>query len=214
MLVRGFTLPDGEISNLAALRRSLEGYAEIITPWAAATANFMLADVARRDARMWKQNGVDLGRAVRLELSQGQTGIIHRMLMEEQVALIKSLPLEASTRVHKLATQALASGRRSSEIRKDILRTQEVTEARARMIARTEVSRAASNFTQARAQYAGSEGYIWRTVEDADVRPTHHALNGKFIRWDTPPKTDKGLAPYHAGCGPNCRCFAEPVFPN
>ncbi|MDR8377773.1 phage head morphogenesis protein, partial [Acinetobacter baumannii] len=55
-------------------------------------------------------------------------------------------------------------------------------------------------------------GYIWRTSEDGDVRPSHKAMNGKFVAWNSPPTLDnlKG----HAGCLPNCRCYTEPVIPN
>lgn len=90
--------------------------------------------------------------------------------------------------------------------------TGRVTRSRANTIARTEVSRASCVFTQARAENLGSEGYIWRTSEDGDVRPSHKAMNGKFVAWNSPPTLDnlKG----HAGCLPNCRCYTEPVIPN
>ena len=54
------------------------------------------------------------------------------------------------------------------------------TKARANTIARTEVSRASTMFTQARAEAIGSDGYIWRSSEDSDVRDEHKELNGKL----------------------------------
>jgi len=174
----------------------------------------MVADVARRNLNAWKQNSADMGRALRDELINAPTGSYYALLMDEQVGLIKSLPLDAAQRVHDLSQEALIQGERASTIAAKILETGQVTASRAKLIARTEVSRTASTLTQARARYAGSEGYIWRTSRDGDVRPTHRAQEGNYIRWDHPPKTDKGLAPYHAGCGPNCRCYPEPVFPN
>ena len=182
----------------------LSNYAELITPWARSVAAFMVADVERRDSRMWIEHGKEMGKALRVELQQAPTGMLYSALMAEQVVLIKSLPLEAAERVHKLTTAGLSDSRRASDVAKEILATGNVSVARARLIARTEVSRTAASFTQARAMFAGSEGYIWRSSGDGDVRPTHQAVNGKYFRWDSPPKTDKNLAPYHAGCGPNC----------
>lgn len=212
-LVQGFA-PDGVVKDMSALQKALAGYAELLGPWAVSVANYMVADVMRRDAKVWRSYGKEMGRALRIEIDQAPTGVVYREMMDEQVALIKSLPLKEGQRIHKLTDEALVSGRRAEDIKKEIMRTTAVTESRARMIARTEVSRTASLFTQARAMAAGSEGYIWRTVRDGDVRHTHEEMEGKYVRWDTPPKTDKGLAPYHAGCGPNCRCYAEPVLPD
>lgn len=212
-IVKGLA-PDGEVKDVDKMTAMLNNYAEILTPWAKSVANFMIADVARRNGRMWQSMSEEIGRAMAVEIQHAPTGMLYSALMDEQVALIKSLPLEAAKRIHAITGAALTSGRRAEDIAKEILESGNVSAGRARMIARTEVSRTAANFTEARARFAGSEGYVWRTSADGDVRPTHRAMNGKYVRWDLPPKTDKGLAPYHAGCGPNCRCFAEPVLPD
>lgn len=193
---------------------TLNSYATLLQPWAVSVANFMVADTARRDARVWKKHSEDIGKAIKIELAQAPTGLVYKALMEEQVNLIKSLPLDAAGRVHQWVTLGRTDGRRASEVAKEIMRTGEVSTARARLIARTETSRSAETFKQARARFAGSEGYIWRTTGDSDVRHSHQDMEGKYVRWDKPPKTDKNLAPYHAGCGPNCRCYAEPVLPD
>lgn len=173
----------------------------------------MLADVGRRNEKAWKQHGDELGRELRKEIAQTPLGGVYRGLLREQVTLIKSLPLEASKRVHSLVQEGLVSSTRSTTIAKEILQSSDIPLWRAKLIARTEVSRAAVTLTQVRAQAIGSQGYIWRTVGDGDVRPTHQKMEGKYILWNKPPKTDKSLDPYHAGCGPNCRCYPEPVLP-
>jgi len=172
----------------------------------------MLADVNRRDGAMWRKNSQEMGKALRLELLSAPTGTILQQLQAEQVDLIQSIPRAAAERVHRIAQEATIGGRRASEIAKDILDTESVSEAKARLIARTEVARAANNLVQARSQYAGSDGYIWRTSHDLNVRDSHSEMEGKYVRWSAPPTLDgmKG----HAGTLPNCRCFAEPVFPN
>src|SRR6185437_3394485 len=141
---------------------------------------------------------------LREELQKAPIGQIMRRWMNEQVTLIKSLPLEAGKRVHNLATEALIDSTRASEIAKEIARSGEVSESRAMTIARTEVGRANVMLTKARAEYIGSEGYVWRTAHDGQVRPSHRKMDGKVVQWGNPPTLD-GLTG-HAGALPNCRC--------
>lgn len=194
--------------------RMLDGYSEMLAPWAEAAGNFMLLDVRRRTERQWKALSLEIGQRLRTEIATSPTGDFFRLMQAEQVDLIQSIPRKAALRVQELTERALTSGARAESIAKEILASGDVAQSRARLIARTEVARASANFNQARAEALGSEGYIWRTSDDADVRDTHRAMEGKYVRWDSPPKTDPSLDPYHAGCGPNCRCFAEPIFPD
>lgn len=211
--VRGFD-PQEVLKHPDQVNQVLRNYSDMLHPWARSVARFMLADVARRDLAMWKAHSKDLSAGIRTELLQAPTGGIFSRLMEEQVDLITSMPLDAAERIQHFATESMVAGVRSSALQQEILRTTEVSNNKARLIARTETARAASTFTQARATFAGSEGYIWRTSGDSDVRDLHREMEGKYVRWDTPPKIEASLAPYHAGCGPNCRCYPEPVLPD
>lgn len=201
------------MGGISSLVEALGKYAALVQPWASTAAARMLREVSLRDTAAWETHSRQMGYALRREIREAPTGAILAQLQAEQVRLITSIPLEAAKQVHEKALAGLSMGQRFDAIAKDLFAVGDITKARATLIARTEVGRAASNLTQARAQYVGSDGYIWRTIGDVDVRPEHKKLEGKFIRWDSPPKTDKGLAPYHAGCGPNCRCYAEPVIP-
>lgn len=192
---------------------ALREYAAGVENWAEAAGVRMLEDVARRDERAWARHSVNMSVALRREVQQAPTGELMRALLAEQVGYITSIPREAASRVQELAVRAVESGGRTGEIVAEIMRTGEVAESRARLIARTEVARAASKLTEARARYIGSEGYIWRTSEDADVRPLHRKLNGKFIRWDDPPVAGSAGERAHAGQIYNCRCNPEPVVP-
>lgn len=154
-----------------------------------------------------------MGSALRAEIEQAPTGHLLQELLGENVKLIKSLPAQAASRVHQLTTQGLITGQRAEQIAKQVAASGHVTEARARLIARTEVARTASLLTEARARYVGSEGYIWRTSGDADVRDSHKEMEGKYVRWDTKPRLTDGTVT-HAGQIYNCRCWAEPVLPD
>jgi SPP1 gp7 family putative phage head morphogenesis protein len=186
-------------------------YAEALTGWAHVTATRMLVEVDARDRQAWTQLAQEMSAALRQEIRKAPTGAVMQARLAEQVTLIKSLPLDAAKRVHELTIQGIEDGTRASEIAKEIRRSGEVSEGRANLIARTEVSRTASTLTQARALSIGSEGYIWRTSGDSDVRHSHARMNGRFVSWDSPPTLD-GMTG-HAGEFPNCRCYPEPVIP-
>lgn len=204
--------PGGYLRDPDLLDLALGRYSELLQPWARSVAGLMLADVSRRDEKAWIEHSKTMSRGLRAEILNAPTGAIMGDLMSSQVELITSLPLQAAERVHDLVTTATYSGRRAEQIAQEILRTGAVTESRARLIARTEVSRAQSNLTEARARYVGSDGYIWRTSKDGGVRDSHKEMEGKYVRWGSPPTLD-GLVG-HAGCLPNCRCWAEPVIPD
>lgn len=191
-----------------ALRR----YSEAIGPWAEAVATAMLTDVNRRDRAIWKQVGESMNRHLVREIDSAPIGDRFKELMDQQVTLIKSIPLDAAQDVHRMAISAVETGERPKDIATHI---QGVTVSRANMIARTEVGRAGTTFLQARAEFVGSEEYVWRTMGDGAVRPDHRILNGKTFRWDAPPIADRRTgARANPGCIYNCRCFADPIIPD
>jgi len=204
--------PPGDLRHVPSIERLLRAYADMLEGWATQTASNMLMDVALRDAQTWRVLARDLGRSLHAEIRTAPTGAVMRQLLAEQVQLIRSIPLEAAERVHRLTLEGIENSTRAATIAQDIMESGDVARSRALLIARTEVTRTATTLTQARAEHIGSEGYIWRTAGDGDVRPSHRAMNGKFVRWDSPPTLDNLTG--HAGCVPNCRCYAEPVIPD
>jgi SPP1 gp7 family putative phage head morphogenesis protein len=207
-IVRGVG-PQGELFDGETIITMLHRYGEILVPWARSVAARMIADVSARDAAAWSQHGRLIGRALKIEIAQAPTGLAMQRALAEQVHLITSLPLETAERVHKLTTEGLVSGRRAADIAKEIMASGEVSRSRAMLIARTETSRTATELTKARAEYIGSEGYTWGTSRDGDVRPSHKAMQGKFVRWDSPPTLDNMVG--HAGQFPNCRCYCADI---
>lgn len=212
ILTKGLA-PNGEISKGPLLTKALTEYSELLTPWAASVANYMLSDAARRNAKVWEKNSKELSIALRAEIKYAPTGALFQQLLQENVGLIKSIPLEAAKRVHDLTTQGLVDSRRAAEIAKEIMLTGQVSKSKAELIAVTEVARTSSLLTEARARYVGSEGYIWRTSKDGRVRDSHAEMEGKYVRWDTKPKLSDGTVT-HAGQIYRCRCYPEPVIPD
>jgi SPP1 gp7 family putative phage head morphogenesis protein len=210
-LVGGVWSPSAPHASADTLRTALDRYAAMLEPWARSVGERMVTEVAARERRAWQAAAVHMGQALRAEIDGAATGAAMRAKMAEQVGLITSLPLEAAERVHRLVQEGITEGRRAADISAEILKTGHVTRSRANLIARTEVGRTATTLTQSRAESIGSEGYIWRTAQDSDVRPSHQQMQGKFVRWGEPPELDGMVG--HAGALPNCRCYCEPVIP-
>jgi len=199
---------------LARLRDTLEDYAQTLKPWAEKVAEKMVNEVSRRDKAAWEKHARSMGRTLAREIENAPTGETMRRLMENQVDLITSIPRRSAERVHQLVLKGIREGTRFEHVREEILKTGSVAVSRATLIARTETARAASVLTQARAEYVGSEEYIWRTAMDADVRRSHKALEGKTFRWDNPPVSEPTGERSHPGQIWNCRCVAEPILPD
>ena len=197
------------------IQSALMKYREVLQPWAEATAERFVAEIADADRNGWRRMSASIGRGVEREILSAPVAPVMARMKAEQVRLITSLPTDAAERVNKLVTQGLSTGRRADEIAKDIYETGEVTKSRATLIAVTETSRAATTLTQARAEHVGSTSYVWRTAGDADVRHDHKVLSGQVFRWDAPPIADQRTgARAHPGCIYRCRCWAEVILPD
>lgn len=200
MLIKGF---DGvDLKDLPRVQEALQKYSEAIGPFAENSAKRLILEMNRKNKAAWLKYASDMRRALRDEIDDTRIGEVFNALMAEQVTLIKSIPLDASQRVHRLVMEGYTNSRRVEEIRDEIERSTHVSRSRAMLIARTESTRTATTLTQARATHIGSDGYIWRTAEDEIVRPSHRAMEGKFVPWDRPPTLDNLTG--HAGCLPNC----------
>lgn len=190
----------------------LDQYASTIDQWATVTAQMMIDDVNARNRQFWRQQSEQIGRALAVELANTDIGQAVQDELRLQVELIKSLPRQAALQVHELALGAMTDGQRAAGLVDSIIALGSKTRSRAMLIARTEVGRVSGEMTKARAMTAGSDGYIWRSAEDRDVRPSHKKINGRFVKWNEPPTLDNLTG--HAGCLPNCRCYMEPVIPD
>ncbi len=189
-------------------------YAEKLTPWADKKAIEIVREVDRRNRQEWSgyMNAASrFSRTLKKNvLDGGRIATVVRDMQREAAGLIKSLPLDAAKRATKLATEYYTGGFRPSELVDKIRESGHVSKSRARLIARTEVSRAGASLTIARAAEAKSPGFIWRSSHDGRVRESHLELDGQYFDWDNLPNVDGYvIAP---GQIFNCRCYAEIVF--
>jgi SPP1 gp7 family putative phage head morphogenesis protein len=206
--------PIGNSAVLPELNSVLSRYSEVIRPLARAVASRMIVEVGRRDALAWRRSSESMGRNLRREIQETPIGDEVRRILEEQVDLITSIPIEAARRVQQFTIEYVQGGKRYEELVPLIQASGNVTVNRATLIARTEVAKAQSALTQARAKHIGATHYIWTTVMDADVRPAHKKLHGKTFAWDDPPIAEANGTRHHPGEFPRCRCFATPIIPD
>ena len=128
--------------------------------------------------------------------------------------LIKDIPFKTMNQIKDATVDALMTGKNTDDMTQDVYdimseRT-DVTDSRARLIARDQVAKLNGNLTQERQQDIGVDSYTWRTVGDERVRETHADVDGQVFSWDSPPsETDDN----HPGEDYQCRCWAEPVLP-
>lgn len=198
--------------NIDRIGQRLDSYADILDDWAAHVARGMFADVDTKNRRFWRSMSQEIGVQMARQLAETDIGVTVTQSLDAQVQLIKSLPRQAAEQAHEYVREAALKGQRASDIADRIMALGGITRRRAVLIARTEVGRVSGEMTKARAMTAGSDGYIWRSAEDRDVRPSHKKMNGRFVKWNEPPTLDNLTG--HAGCLPNCRCYIEPVIPD
>lgn len=214
-----------QLVDTQGMQEELRKYSEKLGPWATRQAAKMLDQVQRSNKRAYQQKSKAIGTALDLGVAQKDVGQAALALLNEQVALIKSIPLEAGLRAQKIATEAFFHGTRAipdtdtiRELELEMGFSTKVAISRATLIARTETARANAYINQSRAQSVGSNQYRWHNSGDEAVRHSHKFYKGKRLQgmifsWDAPPTLDDGMTG-HPGTFPNCRCFAEPVFEN
>lgn len=210
-IVDAYTDEDGNITDVDAMVASASLYAEAITPWANKVAQTMINSVAKSNERYWKANSEKISIGLQQVFQTGSIAPQLQAMQAENVALIKSLPTQAAQRAKDLSQEAVTTGARADEVARQILDTKSVTKSRADLIARTEVAKTNGNITKARAKLVGASKYIWRTMEDGAVRPSHAAVANEIFDFNTPPAIE-GEGNHGPADYPNCRCYAEVII--
>lgn len=125
---------------------------------------------------------------------------------QANIDLIKSIPGQYFDKLGDAVGQNMEAGVRFEDLAKEVERIGDVTESRAKLIARDQTSKMNSAFNQVRQTSLGIEKYIWQTSGDERVRPEHAENDGDTFSWDKAPPTG------HPGEDIQCRCVAVPFF--
>ena len=127
--------------------------------------------------------------------------------VSQNVDLIRSIPARFFSDIETAVRDAALSGQRVESLAVDIESRYDVSESRARLLARDQVSKLNGDITQVRQTRLGIKTFTWSTSMDERVRASHKAKEGKVYNWASPP-TDTGKP----GDDYQCRCVALPNF--
>jgi len=176
--------------------------------------------------KTWRQAARSGGRgqlvytSLRRELQDPVVGTVYRNLVDRNAELICTVPDYVAQILTRRMAKAYEEGTRTDDMVDEILKqAPQLTRNHARLIARTEISKASTALTEARCEESGVQWYVWRTSEDERVRSSHRRMEGVIVSWSNPPDPE-ALAheprsrggPYHAGNIYNCRCYPEPLL--
>lgn len=139
-----------------------------------------------------------------VEKHSGSIAPILEDFVTENVSLIKAISSRYLDEVGSIVQDAVYTGKRADEVSGLVQGRFDVSQSRADLIARDQISKLNGQLTQTRQGSLGISRYIWRTSLDERVRDTHAALEGKLIDWNSPPRVG------HPGEDFQCRCRAEP----
>lgn len=202
----------GDGTFLEGMDDALEKYSDLLGSVAPIIAQRFIINASKRNEMAWRKNSNVVAQGLIDLLNSGEGSVILDLIHEE-VTLIKSLPLEAGKRAQALAMEAAISGSRGEEVVAQIMATEQVTESRATLIARTEIAKANAVINQVRAQNVGVTHYVWQTAADEIVRKSHRHMQGRTFSFSDPPLVE-GEGHHGPGMVYNCRCWAEPILPD
>jgi hypothetical protein len=194
--------------------------AEFVNTYARQIALRMVSALYFAGARTWREaalkagHGRAINRALQTEL-QGPVGRRVQELVRENARLITSLPAKVAVHVAARAAAQQYAGGRAAELVPPLLKR--TVRWRAKLIARTEVSKASTALTRARSEELGIDWAIWETSQDERVRKSHRKMQGVIYRFNVPPSPEQlvgersTLGHYNAGDAPNDRCYPAPL---
>lgn len=185
----GGPLPAPGLSTLIeqAARRfgGIEHQAETMARLA---ARRVLADVDEKlAANLVRSVGVDISSYL---APTEEIGAAMREAATANVELIKSIPSEYLDRVKDAVEKSWSTGQRWESLASEVKHIGQITERRARIIARDQTSKMNAAFNEVRQASVGIEEYDWSGVLDRRERPSHRAMEGTRQRWDSPPLVD------------------------
>ena len=120
-------------------------------------------------------------------------------------SLITKLSKEQAEKMQEILFRNLSAGQGVKAIKKEIEKTFDISENRARVIARDQTNKFNGNLAELRQKEVGISQYRWSTSLDERVRYTHRLNEGKVFSWDNPPASTG-----HPGTQIRCRCTAQP----
>lgn len=127
---------------------------------------------------------------------------------------IQDFKQEEITKLRTMIEKAVLTGDRQKALEQMILDSFDVSQNKAKFLARQESNLLVTKYKQVRYQDAGVDKYRWHCVSGSalhPVRPMHKKNDGKIYTWDNPPTVNEAGDRKNPGQDYNCRCQAIPV---
>lgn len=123
--------------------------------------------------------------------------------------LITGMTDDLVKRIQTVTTNSLISGETVGSLQKKLKAEFELSDARARLIARDQTNKLNADLNRIRQQQAEVNKYTWRTSRDERVREDHRRVNGEVYEYGEPTGVKSGAEP---GQDIQCRCIAQGVI--
>lgn len=137
-------------------------------------------------------------------LSLSDTQDVLQAATRRNVTLIKGLDSDMRKRVEQTVLDAFNDRHAIKTLRRNLVDNLGFAPGRARIIAQDQIGKYTKELDRFRHEQLGIDRYVWVTVGDDRVRPSHVANEGKVFKWSRPPP-ETG----HPGDDINCRCRAQ-----
>ena len=200
-----------------AMRQLIARWLDRFEEGAQKLAAYFSQSVSQRSDAVLKKILKDAGFSIDWRMTPAQREII-QATVEQNVALIKSIPQQCLGRVEVIVMQSVQNGRGLHEVVEELQKQFHVTKKRAKFIATDQNSKAMAALNRARYLELGLQEAVWmHSGGGKHPRPTHVKAGRDKVRfniaegWHDPdPKVDKKIQP---GELINCRCQCRAIVP-
>jgi len=130
----------------------------------------------------------------------------HRQFIRQSQKYIEKSRRALLREMRKIAVDYYKQGASAGALEQALIERLQVSQSRARRIARDQVGKYFGALTETRHRSVGANRYEWQTAGDERVRSSHADRDGRVYSYDDPPFDGNPGEPI------NCRCTAIPVF--
>ena len=133
-----------------------------------------VADVFRSVFGKLDESGArELSTLIGIDVRRIGLGHLVDQFLNENIRLVEEAGRSYADKVREVFEQPYASTLRVEELKKQLLKQQDISKARADLIARDQVLKFNGQINQERQRRAGVTQYVWSTSQDERVRPDH-----------------------------------------
>lgn len=142
----------------------------------------------------------------------------YKLFAAENSLLIRSIPNQMLDQIAIIVMEGYKSGRSTKDLTEEIFARFDVSENRAKLIARDQIGKLHSKIIQDEASILNIELYVFSDSDDERTRASHHAMHNKICKFSDPTvykddikdrwkeRSSIGGVELHPGQDFQCRC--------